>query len=66
MCVKVTKNYKKYAITYDPEAVGGYPYNVQLLHSKDGENWSYCGFGRFCRSYAEARAFCLAHPIEEV
>ena len=66
MCAKVTKDFKEYVIKYDPEAVGGYPYNVQLLHSEDGKKWKYCGFGRFCRTYAEAQAFCLAHPLGEV
>jgi hypothetical protein len=34
-----------------------YNYNVQVLTSVDGENYFYCGIGKFCRTEEEANNY---------
>lgn len=39
-----------------------YDYNVQTFVSIDGgKNYYYCGVGRFCKTEAEAEAYCEKH-----
>lgn len=34
-----------------------YLYNVQVWNSLDGENYAYCGEGRYCETMAEAEDY---------
>ena len=36
-----------------------YKYNVQEWHSRDGTDWFYCGYGRYCCTKIETYMYML-------
>lgn len=52
------KTTAKYTIERTDFPVDGYIYNVQKWISVDGgKTYWYCGFGRFCHTFDEAKAW---------
>lgn len=43
-----------------------YLYNVQILHSLDGEDYYYCGHGRFCETLTEAKNYAQAQGAQHI
>ena len=44
--------------------VEGYEYNVQIWRSVDGNNYYYCGDGKYFRTQAEAEKFAADNTKE--
>ena len=47
----------EYRLIETNNTLSGFPYNVQEWHSDDGKTFVYSGFGKFCRTKAEAAAY---------
>lgn len=55
----------KYRIETMDLLIDGYKYNVQVWISVDGgENFYYCGMGKFCKTEREATEFIAWHKKE--
>ena len=55
----------KYEIEKPAFPVDGYNYNVKVLISIDGgENFYYCGIGKFCKTEEEAAEYIEQHKKE--
>lgn len=44
----------------------GCRYNVQKWMSRDGKDWWYGGFGRFCKTKDEAYKWCIDQGITDI
>ena len=55
----------KYNIEKPAFPIDGYKFNVQVLISVDGgENFYYCGIGKFCKTEQETAEFIAQHKKE--
>ena len=52
---------RKYNIDRIDNPVDGYGYNVQVFMTVDGENFYYCGIGKFCKTEQDAQDYITAY-----